>query len=49
MLWFIGSIALVKCAGLFPKSQAKAEKSIDLVGLEHTELVLVAPDKIGPE
>jgi hypothetical protein len=53
MLWFIGSIAAVKCAGFFPKSQSKAEEavspapeSIDLVGLEQTELV--APYEIGP-
>lgn len=51
----IGSIAVVKCAGLFLKSQgyqeavSPAEESIDLVGLEQTEVQsLVAPYEIGP-
>ena len=41
-LWFIGSIAVVKCAGLFPKLQGyQRNQTKDLVGW-------VAPDEIGP-
>lgn len=46
----IGSIAVVKCAGLFLKSQgyqeavSPAEESIDLVGLEQTEVKSLVDD-----